>query len=592
MTPEGPSGNKGAGSDGSYMSARIYEAHVLTNEFTTDIGSAMHGVSSSAYFRLPFNVTNAAAIHGLTLQVKYDDAFIIYLNGQELTRRHVTSHVPGELRAGSQAEFSGVQGRDNWFYGYYGKTLDYDGVYDPLVDFYTGDPDWIFDGNWQLGIEGEAYVNPPWTSLSAAGGHPNGFNSFDLESWAVRRYASEFDGAAVISWHLSKSNLNCGNGVTGRIFDQEKEHVAQAIDFNDATGVDGVLVLPGIAVGDPIDFAIDPTGPDGFSVDSCDGTTFQIQVYEGQPVPSTAFSRPDQERPSLDAFTTEIFELSDVAGLLRSGDNLLAVHGINFSSVDADFLQSIELTGNLRPQLVEDMFSMEAGTSTNFSEAVLLANDQDPDGDSLSLVGVADASFQGGTLSFQNGTISYMPPTGYTGLDSFYYMASDRFGAATGRVDVSLSDTLPPIFRECPENRQLSLTPGRTEIEVDYQVRAFDAVDGEVVVACDPPSGASFGLGTTLVRCEAVDAAGHTNYCSFQVQVVADADLKIGLGEDELVLSWEDFGQGQVLEEVESLAVPILWVPVTGTNRVVNGRVEMVLPNDGSTRFFRLRPEP
>ena len=41
----------------------------------------MSGINSSAYLRLPFNVTNTAAINSLTLRVRYDDGFAAFLNG-------------------------------------------------------------------------------------------------------------------------------------------------------------------------------------------------------------------------------------------------------------------------------------------------------------------------------------------------------------------------------------------------------------------------------------------------------------------------------------------------------------------------------
>ena len=49
---------------------------------------------TSILIRIPFNVTDASAISQLTLQMKYDDGFVAYLNGQEVARRGV-SGTPG-----------------------------------------------------------------------------------------------------------------------------------------------------------------------------------------------------------------------------------------------------------------------------------------------------------------------------------------------------------------------------------------------------------------------------------------------------------------------------------------------------------------
>jgi hypothetical protein len=87
--------------------------------------------------------------------------------------------------ARSQVEFSGVQGQDNWRYGYYDRSADSgnpnpadDGTYQAgdFEEFPTDGPFPRFGfigGSWDwIGTEGEP-VNPPWTELFASGGHPN-----------------------------------------------------------------------------------------------------------------------------------------------------------------------------------------------------------------------------------------------------------------------------------------------------------------------------------------------------------------------------------------------------------------------------------
>jgi fibronectin-binding autotransporter adhesin len=67
----------------------------------------------------------------------------------------------------------------------------------------------------------------------------------------------------------------------------------------------------------------------------------------------------------------------------------------------------------------------------------LLANDNDPDGDPLSLVSVSPASANGGTISLSGDWIDYEPPTGFTNADNFSYIIADSGGLqATGTVSV------------------------------------------------------------------------------------------------------------------------------------------------------------
>ncbi len=47
----------------------------------TDLRTNMSGINSSAYLRLPFTLTNNAAISSLTLRARYDDGFAAFLNG-------------------------------------------------------------------------------------------------------------------------------------------------------------------------------------------------------------------------------------------------------------------------------------------------------------------------------------------------------------------------------------------------------------------------------------------------------------------------------------------------------------------------------
>ena len=54
---------------------------------------------------------------------------------------------------------------------------------------------------------------------------------------------------------------------------------------------------------------------------------------------------------------------------------------------------------------------------------------------------------------------------------------------------------------------------------VDYSVAAIDALDGPVPVACDPASGTTFSIATTIVTCSATDLDGNASIKSFLVNV-------------------------------------------------------------------------
>ena len=65
----------------------------------TDVRSAMRAKNASCLVRMPFTVSGANALTGLTLKVRYQDGFIAYLNGTEVARRN----APADARFDSEA---------------------------------------------------------------------------------------------------------------------------------------------------------------------------------------------------------------------------------------------------------------------------------------------------------------------------------------------------------------------------------------------------------------------------------------------------------------------------------------------------------
>jgi myo-inositol-hexaphosphate 3-phosphohydrolase len=84
-----------------------------------------------------------------------------------------------------------------------------------------------------------------------------------------------------------------------------------------------------------------------------------------------------------------------------------------------------------------------AATSKNTAVRVfVLANDSDPDGDQLSLGGIAIAPTHGTATTNLDGTITYTPTADFVGADSFVYMVNDGHGGADdASVNVTITDT-------------------------------------------------------------------------------------------------------------------------------------------------------
>jgi VCBS repeat-containing protein len=95
---------------------------------------------------------------------------------------------------------------------------------------------------------------------------------------------------------------------------------------------------------------------------------------------------------------------------------------------------------NDAPAALDDSYEMEAGETLAVSAPGVLANDSDLDGDSLTAV--LDAGPAHGVLTLNDdGSFSYTPDAGYSGNDSFTYLAEDGNGGSTpATVNITVNE--------------------------------------------------------------------------------------------------------------------------------------------------------
>lgn len=149
-----------------------------------------------ARFYVPLDATLASA---WTLPSFDDSSWVSATNG--IGFENGAGLFTPQTIASSVSEFSGMQGRSNWFYGYWNKGSDPNGVYSAseFVQF----PNHYWTGSvwdWPSG-------DPPFTLLTAQGGKPsaNDGKSF-ADHRSIRRYVNEHDGPVRISGTLTHSN--------------------------------------------------------------------------------------------------------------------------------------------------------------------------------------------------------------------------------------------------------------------------------------------------------------------------------------------------------------------------------------------------
>jgi hypothetical protein len=114
--------------------------------------------------------------------------------------------------------------------------------------------------------------------------------------------------------------------------------------------------------------------------------------------------------------------------------------------------------------------------------------------------------------------------------------ATDQAGhTTTGTFTVRVADTTPPQLLDVPTHLTAEAT-GSDGAAVSYsRPTAQDRVDGPVDVDCAPPSGATFPVGTTAVRCTATDTAGNAIERFFPVTVLDTSAPELTLPADTVV---------------------------------------------------------
>jgi len=169
-----------------------------------------------------------------------------------------------EIVADSVTGFSGEQGANGWFYGYWDRTADTDQSFGEAKDFqllrnFGGDPinkvsshpDFTTGKLWTL-QDGLYY-----TALWAEGGSANGTTKLaaqaKVEHWAVRRWVSTVHGPVTIAGQASKI-LNWGGVDSG----QARIVVDGATVFSAATHglTTNYSVNATVRVGSRVDFLI------------------------------------------------------------------------------------------------------------------------------------------------------------------------------------------------------------------------------------------------------------------------------------------------------------------------------------------------
>lgn len=130
---------------------------------------------------------------------------------------------------------------------------------------------------------------------------------------------------------------------------------------------------------------------------------------------------------------------------------------------------------NNPPVAFDDVRSHPPDAAVNLTASSLLANDFEPEGDTVSIIAADATSAAGATVGFDGQTLVYTPPAGLRTSDQFQYTIADANGdVATATVTMVIA---PPIANQ-PLNT-VTLTPqsdGKMLVRFRQQSGAVDYV--------------------------------------------------------------------------------------------------------------------
>ncbi|MBN2474267.1 MAG: CotH kinase family protein [Pirellulales bacterium] len=348
-----------------------------------DVDGAMHGINASCYTRVPFQVDDPAAFESLLLRMKYDDGFVAYLNGTEVVRRNApispswdstataehgqpvsttmsqdfdgggTAYTPSSYGSPPGAEVVSGGPTGSFLRLIHDDTggnvnrITFDRVHAGAAPRVVADFDFRLHSN-NSPADGFSFLllptstygdSGPGTDGSYASEEPNvpgafavGFDLYP-ESSGVNDVSVHYNGGEVFNVTLSNGQIDLDAGV----FHHAHVELVEAPGGARVT----VTLTPNIS-GTPV-VAINDVLIPGFepyeSRVEFSGRTGGLYVDADLDNIEVAFGA------ASDTIAYEDFDLTARRGLLQPGENVLAIHGLNITAADDDFLVLPELTG-------------------------------------------------------------------------------------------------------------------------------------------------------------------------------------------------------------------------------------------------------
>ncbi|WP_136635757.1 Ig-like domain-containing protein [Pseudooceanicola onchidii] len=250
---------------------------------------------------------------------------------------------------------------------------------------------------------------------------------------------------------------------------------------------------------------------------------------------------------------------------------------------------------NDAPVAVDDAYTVDEDSTTTLFP---LANDSDPDGDPLQIVGTPVSAAGGTVVVASDGSISYTPPADFNGTDTISYTVKDPDGLTdtatitvtvkpvadapvagddTAEVDEDTSITIDVLANDSdPDGDPLTITD-----VTDPANGTATVVDGKIVYTPD----ADFN-GTDTITYTVTDPDGNTDTATVTVTVnpVNDAPVAADDADDTDIVTpvTIDVLANDTDVDGDTLTISDVADPANGTAQIVDGKI-VYTPDAGFT---------
>jgi VCBS repeat-containing protein len=213
----------------------------------------------------------------------------------------------------------------------------------------------------------------------------------------------------------------------------------------------------------------------------------------GQPLTATPVSAPQHGDVTLNPDGSFTYSPQNPASTTTDTFEYKATNGAQESNV-AKVTISVSSSLNRSPVAQSDSFGGSEDTAINSGTPGVLGNDNDPDGDALTVtLGTSPAH---GTVTLNaDGSFTYMPASNYFGSDSFTYTLSDGSLHATASVTITIaavndSPVVSSATFQVPENSTVGTVVGDVlATDVDSSNLTFAINDASGAFQIDPVTG-------------------------------------------------------------------------------------------------------